>query len=51
MTECSRILYENFYNNPENCYMSMHPRWQHSVGCKCEYGIALGLGIHIIFER
>jgi len=51
MTECSRVLYEGFYKNPENCYMSMHPMWQQSVGCKCEYGIALGLGINIIFEQ
>jgi hypothetical protein len=29
----------------------IYPRWQHSVGCKCEYGIALGLGSNIIFEQ
>jgi hypothetical protein len=51
MTECARILFENFYQNPENNYISMHPDWEISTGCKCELGIANGLGINVIIEK
>jgi hypothetical protein len=51
MTECSRILYENFYENPKDGYMLMHPEYSKSVGCKCERGIAEGLGINIIYDE